>query len=271
MLPRILRASHLVARPQPAVTQHRSRLLTTVTTPLLSSTLVSHRSSLTSPTAAPLFLTTRPLPSSSLVPVPRRLIQQRTAGHGPEWTTSTRGSPQTESFRLYFHHRSNPSAPLSPWHDIPLLSTTRYDNVPSSDRLYHYVNEIPLHTTAKMEVSTTTTHNPIAQDIKKGKLRHFTYGTIPFNYGCLPQTWEDPTVTHPQTGCNGDNDPVDVVELSRHPLDTGSVHSVRVVGVLALIDEGETGLEAAGRQQQRSDVRPTTECAGRGERAAGRD
>ena len=102
------------------------------------------------------------------------------------------------------------------------------------------MNEIPLHTTAKMEVSTTTTHNPIAQDIKKGKLRHFTYGTIPFNYGCLPQTWEDPTVTHPQTGCNGDNDPVDVVELSRHPLDTGSVHSVRVVGVLALIDEGET-------------------------------
>jgi len=206
MLPRSVRSAKLVVlRAQPSAPLHQSRLLTTATTSALSPTIRSHLSPLTAP-PAPRLLTARPLPSSSQAP--RRFIQQKTAGHGPEWTTSTRGSPQTETFRLYFHHRSNPSQPLSPWHDIPLHSTKHYVNTKQSDRLYHYVNEIPRGSTAKMEVSTTTQHNPIAQDIKKGKLRHFTYGDIPFNYGCLPQTWEDPSVTHPQTGCSGDNDPV---------------------------------------------------------------
>ena len=212
------------------VSHPRSRLLTTVTTSVLPSSIRPHRSSLVA-TAAPLPLVTRS---------PRRSIQQKTSGPAPEWTTSTRGSPQTETFRLYFHRRSDPNQPLSPWHDIPLHAPAATNQNDSTERLYHYVNEIPRGTTAKMEVSTTTKHNPIAQDIKKGKLRHFTYGDIPFNYGCLPQTWEDPSATHPETGCNGDNDPVDVVELSRSPLAVGSVHSVRVLGVLALIDEGET-------------------------------
>ena len=238
MLPRTVGSTRLaVACLQHPSTIHRLRLFTTVTTSLFSSTARSHLPPLTAP-PSPRLLAARPLPCSSHLQ--RRLIQQKTAGHGPEWTTSTRGSPKTETFRLYFHHRSDPSRPLSPWHDIPLVSTAQYDNTDSDDRLYHYVNEIPRGSTAKMEVSTTNTHNPIAQDIKKGKLRHFTYGDIPFNYGCLPQTWEDPSVTHPQTGCNGDNDPVDVVELSRSPLDVGSVHTVRLLGVLALIDEGET-------------------------------
>ena len=123
---------------------------------------------------------------------------------------------------MYFHRQSDPSQYISPWHDIPLLSSSSPSPAPTSSsspssRLYHYVNEIPLHSTAKMEVSTKEPHNPIAQDIKKGKLRHFTYGSIPFNYGCLPQTWEDPTVVHPDTQCLGDNDPLDVVELSPTP------------------------------------------------------
>jgi len=37
----------------------------------------------------------------------------------------------------------------------------------------------------------------------------------------------------------GDNDPVDVVELSPGPLKHGTVYPVKVVGALALIDEGE--------------------------------
>lgn len=32
---------------------------------------------------------------------------------------------------------------------------------------------------------------PIKQDTKKGKLRHYPYN-INWNYGMLPQTWEDP-------------------------------------------------------------------------------
>ena len=35
------------------------------------------------------------------------------------------------------------------------------------------------------------------QDTKKGKLR-FYHGPIFWNYGYIPQTWEDPTVKHPE-------------------------------------------------------------------------
>ena len=34
--------------------------------------------------------------------------------------------------------------------------------------------------------------NPIKQDTKKGKLRFYPY-PINWNYGLLPQTWEDPS------------------------------------------------------------------------------
>ena len=37
-------------------------------------------------------------------------------------------------------------------------------------------------------------NNPIKQDIKKGELRHY-HDAIPYNYGMLPQTWEDPAAS----------------------------------------------------------------------------
>ena len=40
---------------------------------------------------------------------------------------------------------------------------------------------------------------PIKQDIKKGKLRFYPYN-IHWNYGLLPQTWEDPGHKHPELG-----------------------------------------------------------------------
>jgi inorganic pyrophosphatase len=93
-------------------------------------------------------------------------------------------------------------------------------------------------TRAKMEVATKEEGNPIAQDIKKGKLRDY-HGPIFWNYGCLPQTWEDPGVKHPELGCFGDNDPIDVVEIGSSALAMGSVKSVKPLGVLAMIDDGE--------------------------------
>lgn len=101
------------------------------------------------------------------------------------------------------------------------------------------MNEIPKGTRAKMEISTTEASNPIKQDIKNGKLREFAYGKIPFNYGALPQTWENPILSHPVLGLQGDNDPVDVVEISTGALPEGAVMEVKVLGALALIDEGE--------------------------------
>jgi len=122
---------------------------------------------------------------------------------------------------------------ISPWHDIPL-------KVAGTTDVFHYVNEIPKGSRAKMEIATKLELNPIKQDLtKQGDLRFFKYGDIPFNYGALPQTWENPHDLNAEVQAYGDNDPVDVVELSPEPLPMGSVSSVRVLGALALIDENE--------------------------------
>jgi len=93
--------------------------------------------------------------------------------------TEQSGEAATESFRLNF--KGEGGAAISPWHDIPL----------KGDGGYNMVVEIPKMTKAKMEVATKEANNPIAQDIKKGNLRDY-HGPIFWNYGCLPQTWEDP-------------------------------------------------------------------------------
>lgn len=54
------------------------------------------------------------------------------------------------------------------------------------------------------------------------------------------QTWEDPSATHPDTKAKGDNDPLDVCEIGEQVGYTGQVKQVKVLGVMALLDEGET-------------------------------
>ena len=85
---------------------------------------------------------------------------------------------------------------------------------------------------------TKEPHNPIAQDTKKGKLRFYPYN-INWNYGLIPQTWEDPGVENADLKVMGDNDPVDVVEIGSATLEMGGVYPVKIVGVLAMIDDGE--------------------------------
>lgn len=127
-------------------------------------------------------------------------------------SSSTSGTAGTAEFRINFHENSKI---ISPWHDIPY----------KSGDFYHFVNEIPKYTRAKMEVATKEPNNPIAQDIKKGKLRDY-HGPIFWNYGCIPQTWENPNVIHPGVNAKGDNDPLDVVEIGSKALPAGSVHTV---------------------------------------------
>jgi len=67
----------------------------------------------------------------------------------------------------------------------------------------HFVVEIPKFSRAKFEIATGEALNPIKQDTKKGQLRNYNYGDMPFNYGCFPQTWEDPAHTTPDTGAIG--------------------------------------------------------------------
>jgi inorganic pyrophosphatase len=142
------------------------------------------------------------------------------------YTSEQVGETATESFRLQF--KGEDGAVVSPWHDIPLMDGDDYN----------MVVEIPKYTKAKMEVSTKEESNPIAQDIKKGNLRDY-HGPIFWNYGCLPQTWEDPNEEHPELKVSGDDDPIDVVEIGSAALEMGSVKTVKALGVLAMIDDGE--------------------------------
>lgn len=137
------------------------------------------------------------------------------------------GTVGTMDYRLRF--KDNDGKDISPWHDIPLHA---------GDGLFNFLVEIPRMTKPKMEVVTKEPDNPIAQDRKKGKLREY-HGPIFWNYGMLPQTWEDPHHEHPEMKCKGDNDPLDVVEIGSRAHAAGSVVQVKILGVLALIDDGE--------------------------------
>jgi len=74
---------------------------------------------------------------------------------------------------------------------------------------------------------------------KNGKLR-FIHDKYPFNYGAIPQTWEDPGVVDKTTNAKGDNDPLDACEIGSVTAVRGAVRQVKVLGTWAMIDEGET-------------------------------
>lgn len=95
-----------------------------------------------------------------------------------------------------------------------------------------------------VQISLKNPLNPIKQDIKKGKLRYvancFPHKGYIWNYGAFPQTWENPDHIEPSTGCKGDNDPIDVLEIGYRVAKRGQVLKVKILGTIALIDEGET-------------------------------
>lgn len=89
-----------------------------------------------------------------------------------------------------------------------------------------------------MEISKSITGNPIVQDsTKSGAPRFIKHGPVPHHYGSIPQTWEDPRST--DSGSGGDNDPVDVLDISEAPVKRGDIQTVRVIGALALVDGDE--------------------------------
>ena len=95
-----------------------------------------------------------------------------------------------------------------------------------------------------MEVATSEEFNPIKQDTNKSRhtgekqLRYYAKFPL-FNYGMLPQTWENNLHEDPSTKAKGDNDPLDICELGTIPLPTGSVTKIKILGALCLIDQDE--------------------------------
>ncbi|XP_037365497.1 inorganic pyrophosphatase 2, mitochondrial isoform X3 [Talpa occidentalis] len=141
---------------------------------------------------------------------------------------------------------------VSPFHDIPLKADSREENgIPTKrarsgeyENLFNMVVEVPRWTNAKMEIAAEEPLNPIKQDTKGDKLRYvaniFPHKGYIWNYGALPQTWEDPHRKDKSTGCCGDNDPIDVCEIGSKVLPRGEVIHVKILGILGLIDQGET-------------------------------
>lgn len=149
------------------------------------------------------------------------------------------GEEGTLDYRLRFAmaEHSHSKQVISVWHDIPLY--VRDEEGKSTGHL-NFVCEIPRCSRKKFEIATNEVGNPIKQDEKKGTLREFKKGDIFFNYGCFPRTWEDPEHVHPDTQYPGDNDPLDVCEIGLRIVPTGDVRQVKIIGVLAMIDEDET-------------------------------
>lgn len=124
------------------------------------------------------------------------------------------------------------------WHSVPLRPESGAGA--NDEQIINFITEIPMYVTAKMEVNKEEPGNVIMQDVNKdGTARHYTYGVPFFNYGLIPQTWEDPELLSPM-GFGGDNDPLDVMEIGSTPLEMGSINPCRILGSLELIDEGET-------------------------------
>ncbi|KAI9910141.1 hypothetical protein PsorP6_010807 [Peronosclerospora sorghi] len=146
---------------------------------------------------------------------------------------STEGTFGRTDYKLYFQDEQGQR--VSPWHDIPLHPVASTDN-----QSYNFIVEIPKGVAHKMEVNKATPFNPIMQDTTHNgtRGRNYVYGVPFFNYGLFPQTWEDPTVRD-ALGHGGDNDPLDVIELGATQLPMGSVTPVKILGSLALVDQGE--------------------------------
>jgi len=136
----------------------------------------------------------------------------------------------THEYRVYFTNRNGDL--ISPLNDIPMWAD-------KSKGIANMIVEIPRGTHPKLEMNVCAPLNPIKQDVKKGALRSI-HDAYPFNYGAFSQTWEDPSYTDPRTDAKGDFDPIDVCEIGNALYATGNVVQVKILGVWAMIDEGET-------------------------------
>ncbi|NXE16889.1 IPYR pyrophosphatase, partial [Lophotis ruficrista] len=114
---------------------------------------------------------------------------------------------------------------ISPFHDIPIYAD-------AGKNVFNMVVEVPRWTNAKMEIATKDPLNPIKQDVKKGKLRYvanvFPHKGYIWNYGAIPQVLCLVSAARP------------FAPLSLQVCSRGEVIQVKVLGTLALIDEGET-------------------------------
>eukprot|EP00040_Diaphanoeca_grandis_P035656 m.224750 g.224750 ORF g.224750 m.224750 type:complete len:813 (-) comp33441_c0_seq4:93-2531(-) len=144
------------------------------------------------------------------------------------------------SFRVHYFYDGQT---ISPWHNIPLLRHVH----PDGSLNLNFICEVPRGSVRKFEIHKSDPWNIIRQDVKCNegicKLRNYSYPlgnpASPCNYGAFPQTWEDPHEIDEELKLGGDNDPIDVLHIEDKPCDVGEVISVKVLGALAMLDDGK--------------------------------
>jgi inorganic pyrophosphatase len=122
------------------------------------------------------------------------------------------------------------------WHNVDLRVKDRFGR---ETDLYRYINEIPFGALQKFEMKTKEPQNLISEHTSGSKKLQAFGVPVPFNYGCFPQTYRDPTKTDEISGLGGDDDPTDVIDLTGAFVDPGAVVRCRPLGAVCLIDDGE--------------------------------
>jgi len=158
------------------------------------------------------------------------------------YSAATKNKKFNIDYQIYIKEKSN-SKIISPFHDIPLFSNEK-------EKICNMVVEIPRWTSTKFEINKNKKLNPISYDLKKNNLRYvpncFPYHGYLWNYGAIPQTWENPTLLNKDTQTYGDNDPLDIIEIGQTVAKQAEVKQVKILGVMAFIDEGETDWKLVG-------------------------
>jgi len=145
--------------------------------------------------------------------------------------TEERGKVETHKWRFCYSCRGKP---ISPWHSIPLFTD------PYERKICHMVLEMPRGSVHKIGIHQKEEWNNMKHDIKDGKVVTINHGPIPWNYGSLPQTWQDPRDVHWETRAPGDDGILDVIELGSKTPKRGAILTVKPLGALALVNEGKT-------------------------------
>lgn len=113
--------------------------------------------------------------------------------------------------------------------NAPLTKTDYYHLPTFTDTGVNMIVEIPAGTNLKYEFDADTKDFAVEQI--NGKPRVVDFLPYPGNYGFIPSTYMDP-----ERG--GDGDPLDVILMSAAQ-PTGTVISIKPIGMLELIDGGE--------------------------------
>ena len=106
-----------------------------------------------------------------------------------------------------------------------------------TNKKHRRIVEIPKNTEAKNEMNKWEEMNPIWQDRKDGELRYYIQPMY-WNYGFFPRTYESPWETQDVCGdmAIGDDDPIDVMEVSGAVFPVGSIIEVKLLGGLPNVD-----------------------------------